>query len=113
LAEAAGIFVHNLLVLAPLLLGRWLGRGRPLLRAYGAWLAGWAVLTVGAALGAYGPALLVRLGHVPVEWTALAVALTAPADRRLRPCIRSPQSAILVTALLVSSGLLEVLATPH
>lgn len=84
--DAVRIFLANLAALVPLLLGppivAWLGPGRRVLLAYAGWLAGWAVLTVGAALGAYGAPLLTQLAHVPLEWAALALA-TANIERSI------------------------------
>ena len=116
IADAAAIFAHNLLVLAPLLAGSplvaWLGRGRRLLSAYAAWQAAWAVLTVGVALGAYGPRLLPWLVHVPVEWAAFSVALGRYIDTCAgSPLARSPKRLASVAMLLVAAGT-EVFATP-
>lgn len=106
---AARIFVHNLLVLSPLLAGPWvvarLGHGRCLLLSYAAWHAGWAVLTVGAAVGAYGPSLLPRLLHVPLEWVALAVSL---AGLRSGQGARPAAATCMCATLLMIGAIIEV-----
>ena len=117
LADAARLFAHNLLALAPALLGptvvAWLGRGRRALDTVVA-LQLLPVIGVGAAAGTYGTAVLPWLVHVPVEWAALATALAyytgarAPAD----PAQRRVPSALLVIAFLAVAAALEIFATP-
>jgi hypothetical protein len=104
LTGAAGIFAHNLAVLAPLLLAPRLVAApawpRGVIRVYRAWVVGWAVVTVGGAVGAYGPSLLTHLVHVPVEWAALVIAV-APPPTAARSRWRG------VVALLAAAALLE------
>lgn len=76
-------------------------------------LAGNTVLA-GSALAAYGPGLLRYLPHWPVEWAALALALTA--WRRVRDGERDPvELALLALAcgvLLCTAALIETYTVP-
>jgi len=72
-------------------------------------IAGQAALNciaVGAALGAYGPRALSWLVHLPLEWAALALVLTAYLESRRRPL---PATALLA-ALLAALAVLTVAA---
>jgi hypothetical protein len=102
--EALAIWAHNLLVLVPLLLAptvlRWLPMVRPMVLAYAGWQTVVGTVTVGMALGAYGPALHGSLGHVPFEWSALAVAVA-----HSRPPLRIAPAVFVVVALAPAAAL--------
>jgi hypothetical protein len=111
---------HNLpLVAWPLLLGALdAHRHDRRRRAADALVAGWLavnVLPVGAALGAYGTALLPYIPQVPLEWAGLALATSAWVAHRYQP--NSPREALALLALmlmvLLSAGALEAYAVPH
>jgi hypothetical protein len=115
--DVAGIWLHNLCALSPALAGpavvRLLRRGRRVLLVLVAGQAAVGVLSVGGALGGYGPPLLPWLVHVPVEWMALAVALQAFRSSRNNLSGWLPRSLAAVCLLLGAAALLEVYATPH
>jgi hypothetical protein len=70
---------------------------------------------VGVALGAYGPSGLPWLVHLPLEWAALATALTAyvTARRRTLPARDQARRAAAVGVLVVVGALAESLLTPR
>jgi hypothetical protein len=79
----------------------------------GGCLAGNTVLA-GSALAAYGPGLLWYLPHWPLEWAALALALTA--WRRARHGQRDPVELLLLAlacgAVLCTAALIETYTVP-
>lgn len=79
----------------------------------GGCLAGNTVLA-GSALAAYGPGLIAYLPHWPLEWAALALALTA--WRRARLGQREPLELVLLAVacgvLLCAAALIETYTVP-
>jgi hypothetical protein len=73
------------------------------------------VLPVGAAVGAYGPAVLPYLPQLPLEWAALALGASAWMLQRHR-AIRVTEGlalAALTGAVLICAAAVETLAVPH
>jgi hypothetical protein len=101
-------------MLFALLRGRW-----PWLIALGDVIVGGCfagnVALGGLALGAYGPGLLLDLPHWPIEWAALAVALTG--WRRARSGRRDLYEltllAITCAILLCTAALIETYTVPQ
>jgi hypothetical protein len=112
--------VHNLPIAAwPLLLGvvgahhSHIGRG-----VADSLLAGCLavnVLPVGAALGAYGPALLPYIPQLPLEWAALAAGASAWLLQRHRTLtVREGLALLALTScMLLPAAVLETYAVPH
>jgi hypothetical protein len=73
------------------------------------------VLPVGAALGAYGPALLPYLPHLPFEWAALAAGASAWLLQRHGTLTVHEGLALLAltSCMLLSAAVLESYAVPH
>jgi hypothetical protein len=102
----------------PLLLALLDGPQRAIRLVHRALLAGWLVVNVipvGAAIGAYGTRILPYLPHLPLEWTAIALALAGYLHARER---QAPGRALLAPALglavvLIAAAALETYATPH
>jgi len=69
---------------------------------------------VGAALGAYGPRLLVYMPQLLVEWLALAAGAAGWLTRRTRFDRRARlMAASLVLAAVLAAAALETYAVPH
>jgi hypothetical protein len=102
----------------PLLLALLDGPQRAIRVVHRALIAGWLavnVIPVGAAIGAYGTRILPYLPHLPLEWTAIALALAGYLHARGR---QAPGRALLAPALalavlLIAAAALETYATPH
>jgi hypothetical protein len=102
----------------PLLLALLDGPQRAVRAVHRALIAGWLavnVIPVGAAIGAYGTRILPYLPHLPLEWTAVALALAGYLHARGR---QAPGQALLAPALtlvvvLIAAAALETYATPH
>jgi hypothetical protein len=118
--EALSILEHNVRALgAPLILAlaRW-GRGRAT-RLVGDTIVTAIVVTdttvVGLALGRFQLALLPYVPQLPLEWTALTLAVcTWAADRRGRRNIRTiSRYAAGTIAFTVVAALLETFAVPR
>ena len=115
-----GIVVHNLRAAGwPLLVAaraaRWPSRGRFIAATLVTTAATVNVVPVGAALGAYGAAVIPYLTHLPLEWAALSIPLGAClAARHQQPSVR--QLALAAGAfcvLVLTAGLAETYLTPH
>jgi hypothetical protein len=102
----------------PLLLALLDGPHRAIRAVHRALIAGWLavnVIPVGAAIGAYGTRILPYLPHLPLEWTAIALALAGYLHARRR---QAPGRALLAPALglavvLIAAAAIETYATPH
>jgi hypothetical protein len=102
----------------PLLLALLDGPRRAIRAVHRALIALWLavnVIPVGAAIGAYGARILPYLPHLPLEWTAVALALAGYLHARGR---QEPGRALLAPALgltivLIAAAALETYATPH
>lgn len=72
-------------------------------------------LPVGAALGAYGPALLTYVPQLPLEWAGLALGASAWLIQRRRALTVPDGLAILALTfgVLLCAAVLETLAVPH
>jgi hypothetical protein len=104
--ELVGIFATNLRLVVLLALTA-VARRRH--RCIAIALAGVAIanaLLVGAAAGAYGPAALPYLVHLPLEWAAFASALALTTHRDGRRLS-------LATLLLLVAALCETYLTPQ
>jgi hypothetical protein len=70
---------------------------------------------VGAALGAYGVALLPYLPQLPVEWAALALGASGWLIQRRRPL--TPLEGLVLfaatVALVLGAAVIETVAVPH
>jgi hypothetical protein len=120
LGHVVALAAHNMPIAAwPLLLGvvgahrHDLGR-----RAADAVLAGSIavnVLPVGAALGAYGAALLPYIPQLPLEWAGLALGASAWLTQRRHPLtIRGGLTLLALTAIvLLCAATVETAAVPH
>jgi hypothetical protein len=73
------------------------------------------VAPVGAALGAYGAALLPYIAQLPLEWSALALGAAAwPMQRRDAMSLASGIAVFtLLSFLLLCSAAIETFAAPH
>ena len=73
------------------------------------------VLPVGAAIGAYGGALVAYIPQLPLEWAGLAVGYAAWVAQRGRPVGVRERTGWLavITVLMVGAAMLETLAVPH
>ena len=71
-------------------------------------------LPVGAALGAYGSALVAYVPQLPVEWAALALGAAAWILERQRPLTRRERLTWLaaITACVLAAAALETTAVP-
>ena len=72
-------------------------------------------LQVGAALGAYGAALLPYLPQLPVEWAGLALGASAWLVQRRR-ALTVPEGLgllALIASVLLCAAVLETVAVPH
>lgn len=69
-----------------------------------------SVLTVGAAVGAYGTPLIPRLAHVPIEWAALAVAIipVLPGRPQAQPNHHSVRLVLTAGTLITLGAAVEV-----
>ena len=119
-SDALGILANNLrLLAAPFLL--WLLRlqhsrvGRAAGDLIMLALAGASAVTVGIALGRWRERLIPYLPHLPLEWTALTVAIAT--WLLIRTCGGSPRQLLAlgssVVALLCAAAAVETWATPH
>ena len=72
-------------------------------------------LQVGAALGAYGVALLPYIPNVPVEWAALALGASAWLVQRRRPLTLREGLVwlALIVGVVLCAATLETVAVPH
>lgn len=72
------------------------------------------VLPVGAALGAYGPALLPYVPQLPLEWAGLALGASAWLMQRRRALAASQGVAVaaLIGIVLICAAAVETLAVP-
>ncbi len=120
LARVLGLAAHNLPVVAwPLLLDTAGARGsRTSRRTADALLVASVtanVVPVGAALGAYGPALVAFVPQLPLEWAALALGVTA--WRGIKPRPDRPHRSLgrlsLIVVLVALAASLETFAVPH
>lgn len=117
--RALALAAHNIPIACwPLLLG--LGpRRSPRTRAALDALIGACALantiTVGAALGAYGSALIPYIPQLPLEWAGLAGGYGAWLIERARPLRGSERLALLsaTVALLALAAASETYAVPH
>lgn len=120
LGHVLELSAHNLPVAAwPLLLGAAGARGHRFARR----LADTALLAcitlntlpVGAALGAYGTALLPYIPQLPLEWAALAAGAACWLAHRQEPHTAGKGLACLalIALLLVCAAVLETTAVPH
>lgn len=73
------------------------------------------ILPVGAALGAYGPALLPYVPQLPLEWAGLAFGATAWLVQRDRALtVREGLAVLTITAVvLLCAASIETFAVPH
>jgi len=117
IGDALALWMANLRVAGFVLLATLAARARRLVTALDLLVA--ACLTVnlglvGLALGAYGPRLLPWLAHVPLEWAALAVVLTAYRHaRRASPgLLQLARAGATAAALLALAAAVEAWATP-
>jgi hypothetical protein len=102
----------------PLLLALLDGPHRAIRAVHRALIVAWLavnVIPVGAAIGAYGTRILPYLPQLPLEWTAIALALAGYLHARGR---QAPSRALLAPALglpvlLIAAAALETYATPH
>ena len=72
-------------------------------------------LEVGAALGAYGVALLPYIPNVPLEWAALALGASAWLVQRRRPLTLREGFVwlALIVGVVLCAATLETVAVPH
>jgi hypothetical protein len=72
-------------------------------------------LPVGAALGAYGGAVLPYLPHLPVEWGGLALGASAWLAQRRQALTVSEGIGLFVLSagVLVCAAVIETVAVPH
>jgi hypothetical protein len=102
----------------PLLLALLDGPHRAIRAVHRALIVAWLavnVIPVGAAIGAYGTRILPYLPHLPLEWTAIALALAGYLHARGR---QAPGRVLLAPALglavvLIAAAAVETYATPH
>jgi len=119
-SQILSLAAHNIPIAAwPLLLGvAGVRRQRLAARAadilVGACMAANTV-PVGAALGAYGTALIAYIPQLPVEWAGLALGYGSWLVARTRPmgCRERFAWLGLITALLVLAAAIESMAVPH
>jgi hypothetical protein len=120
LGHAASLAAHNFPVAAwPALLGATGAHGQKVARRLADALLACCiavnVVPVGAALGAYGPALLPYIPQVPLEWAGLALGASAWLLQR-RQAVTPVQVASLVAvtaSALICAAAVESLAVPH
>ena len=120
LAHVLGLAAHNIPIVSwPLLLGV-LGAHRNRLARHvtDGFLLVWLVantLPVGAALGAYGMAVVPYLPHLPLEWGGLALGVSGwLAQRRRVLTVRQGVGVFaLIVCVLLCAGALETFAVPH
>jgi hypothetical protein len=120
LAHVLSLAVHNLPIAAwPLLLGV-VGAhhshiGRLVADSLLAGCLAVNVLPVGAALGAYGPAVLPYLPHLPFEWAALAMGASGWLLQRHRTLTVHEGLALLAltSCMLLAASVLETYAVPR
>jgi hypothetical protein len=120
IAHVLALAVHNIPIAAwPLLLGL-LGahRNRPATHVADGVLLACIILNtlpVGAALGAYGMAVLPYLPNVPLEWGGLALGASAWLTQR-RQALTLPEGLgllALTAGVLLCAAALETVAVPH
>ncbi len=120
IAHVLALAVHNIPIAAwPLLLGL-LGahRNRPATHVADGVLLACIILNtlpVGAALGAYGMAVLPYLPNVPLEWGGLALGASAWLTQR-RQALTLPEGLgllALTAGVLLCAAALETIAVPH
>ncbi|HXN36402.1 MAG TPA: hypothetical protein VN892_00025 [Solirubrobacteraceae bacterium] len=72
-------------------------------------------LPVGAALGAYGTALLAYIPQLPLEWGGLALGASGWLVQRRRPLTASEGVGVfvLIACVLLGAAVLETVAVPH
>jgi hypothetical protein len=72
-------------------------------------------LPVGAALGAYGTALLAYLPQLPLEWGGLALGASGWLVQRRRALTASEGVGVfvLIACVLLGAAVLETVAVPH
>lgn len=119
-AHVLVLFAHNLPPAAwPLLLGVLeVHRHRPARQAaHTLVVAVFAinVLTVGAALGVYGVALLPYIPQIPFEWAALALGASAGLMQSHAPLKRREGTLLLalIAGALLCAAVFETIAVPH
>lgn len=120
LAHVLGLAAHNIPIVSwPLLLGV-LGAHRNRLAQHvtDGFVLVWLVantLPVGAALGAYGVAVVPYLPHLPPEWGGLALGVSGwLAQRRRALTVRQGVGVfVLIVCVLLCAGVLETFAVPH
>lgn len=119
-AHGLALAAHNIPIAAwPLLLGV-LGAHRHRLATHVAdavLLAGIVVntLPVGAALGAYGTAVLAYIPQLPLEWGGLALGASGWLVQRRRALTASEGIGVfvLIACVLLCAAVLETVAVPH
>ncbi len=111
---------HNLPVVAwPLLLGVERAHAHPLSRSSADLLVIASVIAnvvpVGAAIGAYGSALVAYIPQLPVEWAAVALGASAWMVQRRRPVTAREGAAmfVLLGGVVVCAAAMEVCLVPH
>jgi hypothetical protein len=120
LGHIIALAAHNIPIAAwPLLLGL-IGAGRQRLARH---LADTVVLAcilanavpVGAALGAYGSAVIAYIPQLPLEWAGLALGYASWLVQRERELTAGERLAwlALIAAVMLLAGTLESLAVPH
>ncbi len=120
LAQVLGLAAHNIPIVSwPLLLGV-LGAHRNRLARHvtDGFVLVWLVantLPVGAALGAYGVAVVPYLPHLPLEWGGLALGVSGwLAQRRRALTVREGIGVFaLIVCVLLCAAALETFAVPH
>jgi hypothetical protein len=119
-AHVLALATHNIPIASwPLLLGA-IGahRSRPARRVADSLVAAHIALNalpVGAALGAYGAALLPYVPQLPVEWAGLTLGAGGWLIQRRRALTVGEGTAVfaLITAVLLGAAVLETVAVPH
>lgn len=120
LGGVLALAAHNIPIASwPLLLGV-LGahRHRYARRVTDGFLLVWIIantLPVGAALGAYGMAVVPYLPHLPLEWAGLALGASSWLVQRRR-ALNVHEGVVWLTLMvgaLLSAAILETVAVPH
>ncbi len=120
LAHVLGLAAHNIPIVSwPLLLGVLGAHSNRLARhVTDGFVLVWLVantLPVGAALGAYGVAVVPYLPHLPLEWGGLALGVSSwLAQRRWALTVREGIGVFaLIVCVLLCAAALETFAVPH